>query len=267
MENENEVLKELMGRFGEQNKPKEGTMTFKTAIEKAYADMSRRAQNHRDSNRVSSINYLLEESSFVDVINGERTFTDQTDFDDWHRAMCTKLKEKMTGNNFSGRIGRAQKVINMAFKYLMYTETPCAGVRDYCHMTLDSYTLAWFKREVKRVKSAGIKFSDAFTWSKIDKYDDYIAIQEDIRNYLASDNNRKYSVDITGLNKTESVDLPPQPILAEFIIWEGEKLFEKYTDLVKGIQSYYKEGEEGGKEADSWLINDSFSTFLYSVIQ
>ena len=46
MNKENEVLKELIDCFGEQNKPQKGAMTVETAIEKAYADMSRRAKGH-----------------------------------------------------------------------------------------------------------------------------------------------------------------------------------------------------------------------------
>jgi len=32
----------------------------------------------------------------------------------------------------------------------MYTDKPCTEIHDYCHMTLDSYTLAWYKRVTEK---------------------------------------------------------------------------------------------------------------------
>ena len=156
-------------RFGKAFNNEERTV--KEALDLAYADMSRRAQNHKDTNKSASIGYLLEEGSpFLKVINGEKTFKDQKEFDDWHQGICETLKERMTRNLFEGTIGKAQKVINMAFKYLMYTDKTCTEIHDYCHMTLDSYTLAWYKRVTEKKGSC--------TWSKIDDYDKYLLIKK-----------------------------------------------------------------------------------------
>ena len=228
--------------------------TVKEALDLAYADMSRRAQNHKDTNKSASIGYLLEESSpFLKVINREKTFKDQKEFDDWHQGICETLKERMTRNLFEGTIGRAQKVINMAFKYLRC----CCDAGEYpdhfkfCHMTLDSYTLTWYKRVTGK--------KEAYTWSKIDDYDKYLLIQEEIRSYLSD--NPAYSVDIAELGKFAIERLPEQPIQAEFIVWKGETLSKKYNELVGSINSYKK----SGITEDAWLIGEKFSQFLKNI--
>ena len=246
----NSVLADLKERFGKAFNNKERTV--KEALDLAYADMSRRAQNHRGTNKSSSIGYLLEEGSpFLEVINGEKTFKDQKEFDDWHQGICETLKKRMTGNLFEGTIGKAQKVINMAFKYLMYTDKPCTELHDYCHMTLDSYTLTWYKRVTGKKGS--------YTWSQIDNYNEYLLIQEEIRSYLSD--NPAYSVDIAELGKFAIERLPEQPIQAEFIVWKGETLSKKYNELVKSINSYKK----SGITEDAWLIGEKFSQFLKNI--
>lgn len=67
----------------------------------------------------------------------------QDEFDKYHDNMCRKLI-----NNFDSIIayGQAQKIINMAFKYLYCIETIDRGCFKNCHMPLDSFTLEWIYR-------------------------------------------------------------------------------------------------------------------------
>ena len=139
----------------------------------------------------------------------------------------------------------------MAFKYLMYTDKPCTEIHDYCHMTLDSYTLAWYKRVTGKKGS--------YTWSQINNYNEYLLIQEEIRSYLSD--NPAYSVNIAGLGKFTIERLPEQPIQAEFIVWKGETLSKKYNELVGSINSYKK----SGITEDAWLIGEKFSQFLKNI--
>ncbi|MBR5767374.1 MAG: hypothetical protein IKX86_01675 [Clostridia bacterium] len=237
-----DALEQLKTRFGDTVFKNKGR-TFDTALSLAYADMSRRASGHKKDVKDKCIEELNR------IFSCMPSFKCQTDFDEWHKKSCESLKQVMHYDSFEGTYGRAQKVINMAFKYLMYTDTPHADAHNFCHMTLDSYTLAWYKRSVNTK-------SKSFAWSKIDDYEEYRAIQDDIRSYLASDKN--YSICIKGLGEFTIEHLPSQPILAEFIIWEGEKIFEKYGTLVNSITSY----KESGNANDSWLIGDSFKRFL-----
>ncbi len=238
------VLGELKKRFGDEvfkDKPR----NLDTALRLAYADMSRRATGHTETVQKECLSILNE------VFETEPQFNSQDEFDNWHKETCECLKKSMLENGFKGTYGRAQKVINMAFKYLVYTDMPFTYAHDYCHMTLDSYTLAWYKRSVAPK-------SNSVPWSKIDDYDKYLDIQKGIRSYLKTETPKCYTISFDGLGDSSTIDLPPKPFCAEYIIWEGEKVFEKYKDLIGNINRYY----ECGKDKDYWLMGDSVSRFL-----
>lgn len=215
-----------------------GEKTKERAFEKAYADMSRRATGHKASMKTACMQWLEENRVFEKVL----TCTTQEDFDRWHREACEKLKE--IHGNF-GRIGRSQKVINMAFKYLSCIDNTYDSVLPFCHMTLDGYTLNWYKE-------IGGEWVE---WSKIDDYDEYFNIQEDIRNHLQ--NNTEYSITINK-KATKTIPLSNLPFKAEFIVWEGEIIKSKYNNIIKDLVNY----KNKGKEKDKWLIDDMFDCYL-----
>lgn len=101
----------------------------------------------------------------------------ETAFDSVHKSLCNTWCKKFNGSDI-GTYGKAQKIINMAFKYLFC----CNDAKEYrahfkyCHMPLDSITLEWYKRKVDVEKKE-------YTWSKI-KYNEYVEIQKNIRDYL-----------------------------------------------------------------------------------
>ena len=95
-------------------------------------------------------------------------------------------------------IGQAQKILNMAFKYLYC----CEDIRSkyekhftYCHMPLDSFTLNWYKKNCAAVKY------DGTVWSKITDVSMYFNIQKEIREKLGG----------------------KDVLLQEFSIWQKEK--------------------------------------------
>ena len=77
---------------------------------------------------------------------------------------------------YDARYGQAQKVINMAFKYLYC----CEGAEKYnskfadCHMPLDQFTLAWFFMEGNPLYQG---------WSWLDKTT-YNSINEEVKKIL-----------------------------------------------------------------------------------
>ena len=249
-----EMLKERFANSTFKGKKK----TIQTAIENAYADMSRRATGHNPSMKEVCVTWLVGE-----VFNGP---LDTQDFDTWHKQICTSLAEKLNERKKGfGTVGRALKVVNMAFKYLSCISNDYDGVRQFCHMTLDGYTLAWYKDCVmpwaKKNKRQDV--SKVMEWSKIDKYEDYKLMQDNIRAFLSE--GAAYSVKIGAAN-TRYIALPSLPFEAEFIVWEGEIVRGKYMSLTKELDKYANRyrGVPAGRENDKWIIEALFDDYLRS---
>jgi hypothetical protein len=247
----------LKQRFENSVFKKESDKTTTKAIEKAYADMSRRASGHNPSIKEACTNWLE-----------TRVFTQSlsiSDFDSWHKEVCLDLVNKFNdAKKGFGTIGRAQKVINMAFKYFSCITKNYDEYLEFAHMTLDGYTLAWYKSFVMPwAKKNGYKdVSKVVEWSKITDYDHYyMLIQNNIRNYLKE--KPRYSAQIKEI-KTPSLYLPQIPFEAEFIVWEGEIVKAKYDNLIKelGIYKTRSSKKESSRKKDSWMIGKSFDDFL-----
>lgn len=240
--------------------------TLSAALDKAYADMSRRASGHSKDIKNACKDWLETEFSQLPAKAKEPDF----DFDVWHEETCQELINKMNDKKTGfGTAGRAQKVINMAFKYLSCISGDYDALLPSCHMTLDGYTLAWYKKDVmpwvkEKVasdKEKGFSDVEALTeWSKITR-DDYMLIQSNIRKYLQT--TPAYSITIGG-RKTESITLSAVPFDAEFVIWEGEIVKGKYELLVKELKKYAEKyrGVEAGRIKDAWIAGDLFENYL-----
>lgn len=86
-----------------------------------------------------------------DYFHEEKAPLTEEEFDKIHDELCLLwCKEfKSPEDGKLGTYGKAQKIVNMSFKYL-YCREDAENHRDhfkYCHMPLDSFTLEWFKRE------------------------------------------------------------------------------------------------------------------------
>ena len=115
----------------------------------------------------------------------------------------TEAKNAPRTKMFLLQYGKAQKTVNIAFKYLYLF---CNIVPDelhrftFCHFTIDSYTLEWYKRYVD--SNCKVK-----NWSDM-KHNEYIEVQKNICAYLTAQS--KY---------------PKERFRAEFEIW-SEYAFE-----------------------------------------
>lgn len=71
-------------------------------------------------------------------------------YSDWCEQLIKSYEDYLKGGI---TYGQAQKIINMAFKYLYCICDRCEGGEKYkkkfdkCHMPLDSFSLEWFKRK------------------------------------------------------------------------------------------------------------------------
>jgi hypothetical protein len=120
---------------------------------------------------------------------------------DWCNAF---IKDIQKYNEYEARYGQAQKVVNMAFKYLYCCEgsDKYRDKFEYCHMPLDQFTLAWLFSE-------GGKFY--MGWSYFTE-DSYIEAQNEIKEILGDN--------IIG---------------KEFVIWE--EMQNQYVNLEKKYYS------------------------------
>lgn len=201
------------------------------AVKKAYIDMTPRTiEGLGDAHKIDGFDDKLDKilfeltKSFVDYFKTV-PFKEETDFDDWHEKVCSKfekdfnkLLEDETIKDKNGNItkisyGKAQKIVNMTFKYIYcFDDKKDHDYFKHCHMTLDSYTLNWFLNDVRNwfMKNNNFKFAKNKIplWSNLSKggFDEkfsYLWIQTQIRKYLKEQNKL--------------------PFFAEFIIWQEEK--------------------------------------------
>ena len=156
------------------------------------------------------------------------------DFNTWHEQCCkefqTKYNKALEGKYHKIKYGKAQKIVNMTFKYLFcYVDADSyIGHFRYCHMPLDSFTLTWYRREAKKcLQQKGELWyqdnknrADNLTWSDMGE-EEYIKIQEDISKILVD-----YKVKI-GNQEIENL------LEAEFFVWKNERNNGSFKDLFK----------------------------------
>lgn len=153
--------------------------------------------------------------------------------DTWHEDLCENFCSELAQLGYNNvTYGQAQKVINMALKYLFCFDgaEKYKTVFDKCHMPLDSYTLSWYRKLPKPVdKNARIYYDTK--WSNLTK-EKYIAIQDHIRDRLKNDS--KIKID------DQEILLPNQPLYAEFIIWPEEILLMAGNSFMKALNPDHK---------------------------
>lgn len=254
------------------------------SIALAHNDMARRAQGHTNEVKKASLewwsNHFNNNNPFV--------ISKPDDFDKWHLNACETyckymneyMNKQKSPKKFKITFGRAQKVLNMTFKYLYCTGTYKSDVEklvSFLHMTLDGYTLRWYKEQIVKLDPS-LKVGDVSEWSKMNekapkhKYIDLQGdegIQNRIRKFLSSKNIYEYIINTEEIlddeegekkNKKElifSQNVSPYPFLAEFIIWKGEIIRANMESLLKGLNGCYKSWKK-----NSWAINNDIQSEL-----
>ena len=283
------LLDDLIKRFSATTIGFPASQELEYAIAKAHTDMSRRARGHKSEFQVESIKWLKKRFTTVSPF----TMKNQLDFDEWHHETCEEYCKHMNayihsqGFDFSMTYGRAQKVLNMTFKYLYCTSKYKARVDkiiSFLHMTLDGYTLRWYKEVVVKYFNDNrahsitkLKVGDVSDWSKMNESGkhQYIDIQKRIREYLKKETYYKYSIDTERIdeefsdehktrNNTIPVEIPfdatrKYPFFAEFVVWEGEIVRSKVDNLFKGLNGIYETWND-----DRWAVNASIQLELKS---
>ncbi len=175
--------------------------------------------------------------------------TSEDEFYSIHSKLCKRVTEEFQSFYSLISYGQAQKIVNMTFKYLYCAKNRAPKYEcffQYCHMTLDSYTLAWFKHDVvkkwwnKKAENNKINLTelDGIKWSRINEdgeegkpeHFSYSWFQKLIRDYLKE--NPAYYRDSNGN--------PLQPFFAEFWIWPEEQLKESVKEIGRLNQALKK---------------------------
>ena len=150
---------------------------FACAVYQAYLDMCRTVPGAGKGERKKEIektrNIVAEK--LRDYFAGESK-TKREGFDKWYESALSDMKEAPARLS----VGQAQKLFNMAFKYLYCCEDFRVEYGPYficCHMPLDGYTLGWSKRECA-------SNYDGKAWSAIDDVAKYRHIVAETREKL-----------------------------------------------------------------------------------
>ena len=161
---------------------KEKVEFYQNALYQGYLDACRRITC--SENVKSKYKTELEKSKYVfNILKNsairiksyieENDMQNRDNFDDFHHFLCDELiadfKNTDTKYGIEITYGHAQKIINMAFKYLycLLYKIDSDKFKD-CHMPLDSFSLEWINRcyikgnDLKKYKN----FFDGSVWNK-----------------------------------------------------------------------------------------------------
>jgi hypothetical protein len=205
------------------------------AVKKAYIDMSPRTFKNNGSEGGESLDPQKKEALFKHLAKKISDYMKNgaDDFETWHHKLCeyfikefSAILEEAGKNPIDATYGKAQKIVNMTFKYLYcFDDAPAYAERfEPCHMALDSYILSWVsewfiaqynkeKPKEKKLSKSGKnqlpKWSHMAYKAENDSVPQYIEIQDAIK-------------------KKVEEDFHKPPIEAEFEIWyDARKKAEK----------------------------------------
>lgn len=173
------------------------------AVKLAYLSMQPRTfRKNEQSAKIdkSSKEGLFKELSDKLVEFFKSNINNQRDFDNWHKKTCdwflNELNKLLNASGYKNvAYGKAQKIINVAFKnlYLFDDAVLYENKFSLCHFIIDDTSLKWYNSFAS--SACGV------SWSNM-SYDKYHVIQQNIRNELQ-----------------KSTNYPQIPFYAEFYIW------------------------------------------------
>lgn len=173
-----------------------------------------------------------------DYVNNGKIET-QASFDDWHKDTCEMFINECAHRGITAQYGMAQKFINLTLKYLYcFDDSPTVDPTKfkYCHVALDGYT--YYSPQASYQSQKGYNGYDILTpfyhrqvalplvsyrtpWSKISTWEEYITIQNDIRDYFITN---PFTYDnVKHLDVSHLASVHPTykltPFEVEFFVW------------------------------------------------
>lgn len=192
--------------------------SIKSAVEYGYIDACRTMSGIKkyEDKKNTAIDAIV--TKLLNYFTAEPAPTDENTFDEKHEEMCKNWTDAFDDNNIS-TCGKAQKIVNMAFKYLY-----CCGDADnhneyfkFCHVPLDSITLEWFYRKLKE-EDAGLTRDSILPWSKIEEYGD-LEDKDACMNEAHEKDGHSYMYFQNYFRKWFEGQDKITPLQAEFIYW------------------------------------------------
>ena len=211
------------------------SIAIEIAVSWAYNDAKRTMHGITKDDREEAEDAIVKEfkAYFTNPDPCEKKFKES------HIRLCNAWINSFEGGSSLGTYGKAQKIVNMTFKYL-YCCTNIDNFENhfkYCHMPLDSFTLEWCKRNIQEIDPNKIG-----SWSKMK--------DEKSDTYKESKNIEKYSYhyyvarirDYVAINKIELT-----PLQLEFIIWPKMQLELATENYLFTLTDEYKKTSEKEK--------------------
>lgn len=201
--------------------------TYVQALYLGYLDASRTFSGQKKvTKQDDAINQVAQ--IMQNYINGETNDFDSI-FDNACDALC---------NEYKMNFGQAQKIINMAFKYLYCIADGELKERfDKCHMPLDGIMLEWIRRNRNITDDNGNKLKKAEAWSKLPKGDvnearSYMYYKEYVDRYCKKEDKSPLQLDFENW-VTMSQTLSAENYLKSFT--EAERKDKKHIELLNKL--------------------------------
>lgn len=107
------------------------------------------------------------------------------DFDGSHVMSCKEIIAVGSKYNFTIYFGQAQKIINMFLKYILLVDERLNLNLCYYHVPLDGVILNGIIKNETDKPTLPPLAKKCLPWSKIDDYENYIALQKELRESYA----------------------------------------------------------------------------------
>ena len=200
---------------------------YTAAVKLGYLDMCRTCHGIgakvSDAQRKESFEKL---GGKIKGLLNNSSIDSQEAFDAKHKELCNEYMDLLKNVI---KYGQAQKVVNMAFKYLFCCEDASSKPAfKYCHMPLDGLIMNWCKKELKISVN-----SDKDAWSKLTE-EKYTDITKAIFDKLKNDD-VQYSI-----GENDESKLSVIPLEAELVIWREEARKKTTKELLVQLEKCNK---------------------------
>lgn len=172
-----EKYKEEIENFKKDIGENKDISSIKEAVNQAYQDAKRTFSGIGKYEREKNAALGAIETAIEKYFEKDEP-KDQEKYNAIHCEWCNSFIKEFKPS-YKVTYGQAQKIVNMAMKYILCYEVEGKSEEyfRFCHMPLDSYILAWYNRNVAE-KGHRIDTS----WSKLGE-EEYLKIQDSIKVY------------------------------------------------------------------------------------